>query len=375
MRKTFKYRLFTNANQERELARTLETHRRLYNAALDGKQLCWDTARVDWSFCEQCRWLTVQRRTNPHFAHLNGWSAQNTLRTLDKAFKAFFKRVKKGGKPGYPRFRGKDRFNSFTFQMEGGKGGGCKIVNRKLRLQNIGTIRVRWHRDIPGDAKIRTATIVRENDKWFVCFSVEMAKPEPSCGFGSVGVDVGLKAFATTSEGDTLGDSRTLERNLKELRRRQRALSRCRRGSSRRQKVKKRVTTLHAKVRNTRKDMHHKVARTLVDRYDTIAVESLNIQGMLRNGRLARRIGDAGWFSFVTILSSKAEWAGAQVTQVDPKNTTQECSQCGAIVRKSLAVRVHRCECGLILDRDVNAAKNILARAEPGIANLEAVLH
>ncbi len=370
MRKAFKYRVFTNANQGRELAQTLETHRRLYNAALDGKQLCWETAGAAWSFYEQSAWFTVQRRLNPYYARLNSWSARNTLRNLDKAFKAFFRRVKTGEKPGYPRFKSKDRFNSFTFDM-GGHGSGCKITNRKLRLQDIGTIRVRWHREIAADAQIKQATIIRENDKWFVCFSVDVPQPSPSCGFGSVGVDVGLKAFATTSDGETLGDSRTLERNLKELRRRQRALSRCQRGSSTRKQVKKRVTTLHAKVRNTRKDMHHKVARTLVNRYDTIAVESLNIKGLLRNNRLARRIGDAGWAQFIELLTSKAESAGGQVIKVDPKNTTQECSRCGEMVRKSLAVRVHRCDCGLVLDRDVNAALNILARAEPGIGNVE----
>ena len=371
MLKTFKYRLFTNANQNRELTQNLETHRRLYNAALDGKQLCWETATVDWSFYDQCQWFTIQRRNNPYYARMNVASARYTLLRLDRAFKAFFRRVKTGEKPGYPRFRGKDRFNSFTFSMANG----CQIVNRKLRLQGIGTIRIRWHRELPENARIKQATIVRENGKWFVCFCVEMPKPDPSCGSGTVGIDVGLKAFATTSEGDTLGDSRTLERNLKDLRRRQRALSRCQQGSSTRKQVKKRVTTLHAKVRNTRMDMHHKVARTLVNRYDTIAVESLNIKGMLRNNWLARRIGDAGWYNFITLLSSKAEEAGAQVIRVDPKGTTQECSRCGKTVKKSLFVRIHQCSCGCVLDRDLNAALNILARAEPGSHNVDASSH
>jgi len=361
MHRTFKYRLWTNANQERELAIALESHRRLYNTALDGKQLCWEVGGVGWSYCEQAAWFTIQRRTNPFYARLNVSSAQQTLRKLDKAFLAFFTRMKRGEKPGFPRFKSSDRFNSFRFDMAG-HGGGCKIVDGKLRLQHIGTVRVRWHRDMPTDARIKTATIVRENGKWFVCFSVELPKPAPSCGGGSVGVDVGLKAFVTTSDGEQLGDSRTLESRLKELCRRQRALSRCQRGGSTRSTVKKRVTTLHAKVRNARKDMHHKVARTLVNRYETVAVESLNVKGLLRNRRLARRISDAGWSQFLGILSDKAEQTGGQVISVDPRGTTQECSQCHGIVPKALSVRVHRCSCGLVLDRDVNAARNILAR-------------
>jgi putative transposase len=339
-RKTFKYRLFTNANQERELEMTLETHRRLYNAVLDGRQLCWETAGVVWSFFDQSAWFTVQRKSNPYYAQINAWSAQQTLRALDRAFKAFFARIKRGEKPGYPRFKSKDQFNSFRCNVA--QGNGCKIVNGKLRLQYIGTIRVKWHREIPAEAKLKQATILRENGKWYVCFVVELPKPELSCGADAVGVDVGLKAFVTTSDGEQLGDSRILERNLKELRRRQRALSRCKRGSSTRKQVKKRVTTLHTKVRNARLDMHHKVARVLVNKYRAIAVERLNIQGMLRNGRLSRRIADAGWYQFVQILSSKAESAGCRVVLVDPKNTSQECSQCGRMVPKSLSVRTHR---------------------------------
>ena len=366
MFKTYKYRLFTNANQERELAIMLETHRRLYNAALDGKNLCFDTAGVDWTYYEQSAWFKIQRRSNPHFARLNFWSAQNTLRTLDKAFRAFYARCKKGEKPGFPRFKNADRFNSFGFDMSG-NGGGCKIVDGKLRIQNVGTIRVRWHRELEG--KVKQARIVRENGKWFVCFSVEIADAEPIANDKAVGIDVGLNAFVATSEGESLGDSKILARQQKEMRRRQRALSRSRKGSNTRKKTKKRVTTLHAKVRNTRKDTHHKVARSLVDRYGVIATESLNIKGMLRNSRLARSISDAGWGQFLGILSCKAESAGGQMISVNPKNTSQECSQCGALVKKSLAVRVHSCDCGLVLDRDVNAARNILARAVPGSVN------
>lgn len=368
MIKTFKFRLFINDNQERELSKTLETHRRLYNAALDGKKLCWESAGVNWSYYEQSAWFKIQRRSNSWYASLNFWSAQNTLRDLDKAYVAFFR------KGGFPKFKSSSQFNSFKFDM-GGHGGGCRIVGGKLKLQNIGTVRVRWHREIPHEARFKQCSIVRDNGKWFACFSVELPDPIPTANNKTVGIDVGLTSFATTSEGESLGDSRSLERNKNELRRRQRALARCKDGSSRRRKVKKRVTDLYAKVRNTRKDIHHKVARSLVNRFGTIVAERLNIQGMLKNRRLARRISDAGWYSFIQILTYKAESAGGVVILVDPKNTSQQCSKCGEIVFKSLDVRVHKCSCGCELDRDMNAAINILARAEPWIANVAVGLH
>lgn len=363
MKKTYKYRLFTNRSQERELAVCLETHRRLYNQALEAKRHIWETLNVSWPYGEQSAWFKKARLSNKWYARLNFWSAQNTLRTLDKAYVSFFKNG------GYPRFKSGDRFNSFAFDM-GGHGGGCKIIGRKIRLQNIGTIRVRWHRGIPEGGRLKQACIVRDKGKWYVCFSVDAPRGDRSPTGASIGLDVGLKAFVTTSEGECLGNSRILEPKIKELRAKQRALSRCRRGSKRRGKVKQSVSTLHAKVRNSRRDMHHKVARSLVDRYGVIAVESLNIKGMLRNHRLARRISDAGWSQFISILSSKAEEAGGQVIGVDARNTSQQCSKCGKMDRKSLSDRVHHCQCGLVLDRDINAARNILARAEPGIVNV-----
>lgn len=341
----------------------LETHRRLYNVALDGKCLCWETAQTNWTFHEQCSWLTQMRHHNKWYGKLNCWSAQNTLRTLDKAYQNFFKRG-----AGFPRFKSRDRFNCFAFDM-GNNGGGCKIVDRKLRIQHVGSVRVRWHRQLPEDGVLKQARIVREGDRWFVCFSVLLPDPQPTTLTTEIGIDLGIRSFVTTSDGETLGDSKIGRREAANLRRAQRALSRCERGSHRRQDVKKRVTRVYAKVRNYRRDMHHKVVRSLVDRYGVIAVESLNVQEMLKNHRLACSIADAGWSQFAEILKGKAESAGVRVVEVNAWNTSQDCSACGKRVTKSLSVRTHRCDCGCVLDRDVNAAKNILARAVPGIAN------
>lgn len=367
MFKVFKYRLFPNRTQERELQTTLETHRRLYNEALDGRMLCWDSAGVDWNYYDQARWLTVKRRHSKWYAKLNVSSAQQTLRTLEKAYKSFFKRG------GFPRFKGKGRFRSFSYDM-GGNGGGCKIVKRKLRLQYIGTIRVKWHRELPEKGKLKQARILHEGGHWFVCFMVELPSPEPFDDGSIVGIDVGINSFVTTSEGEFLGDSKLLRKSKAELRRRQRALSRCRKGSCRRKTRKARVAKLHARVSNARRDMHHKVARSLVDRNSVVAVEHLNIKGMLRNHRLAGSIADAGWAQFLQILTGKAESAGRRVVKVNPRGTSQECSRCQKVVKKSLGVRIHRCGCGLVLDRDVNAARNILARALPDVAKPGATL-
>lgn len=367
MIKTYSYRLWVTENQRRELSRTLETHRVLYNTALDGKLLCWETAGVNWSYFEQSRWLTKQRRSNKHYASVNSSSLGCTLRKLDRAFDGYFSRCKTKGNWGHPRFKSKDRFNSFTLRIGNGRGDGWSLVGRKLRLQFVGVIRVRWHRDLP-DGTIRQLQIVRENDKWYANFSIAVPC-DATCKCGpKVGIDLGLTSFVTTSDGEQLGDSRSLERSLPLLRRRLRSLSRCARNSGRRKVVKSQAAALHTKIRNVRKDLHHKVAKSLVDRYGVIAAESLNIQGMLKNRRLARRISDAGWYSFTQILIGKAESAGCKVVLVDPRNTSQACSECGEIVRKSLAVRVHKCECGCVLDRDVNAAINILGRAVPGDA-------
>ena len=366
MIRSYKFRLFTNANQERELAFTLETHRRLYNEILDGRALCWEAARVNWSYFDQTAWFTIQRRINPFFGKLNYRSAALTIKRADDAYMAFVK-----GKGKRARFKSRDRMMSFAFRYSNG---GKVMPDGKLRLHNIGTIRVKWHRQLPA-GKIKLARILVENGKWFVTFAIEVANPEPTRLTASVGIDVGLKSFVTTSGGESLGDSKTLENALPELRRRQRELSRCKCGSFRRLEVKRGVARLHAKVRNVRLDMHHKVARSLVNRYGVIAAESLSVVNMLRNRRLARRIADAGWGQFVSVLCGKAESAGCQVILVDPKNTSQECSECGAIVRKSLAVRVHKCACGCVLDRDENAARNILGRAGPEDRNEGNSLH
>ncbi len=362
MIRTFKYRLWTNANQDRELGMMLETHRRLYNACLEQRKTAYETDKRSIRYAEQSCWFKTERVGNPYFARLNFSSAQATMRRLDKAFQAFFRRIKSGEQPGYPRFKGMDRFTSIEFPFHGD---GIRFFGGRLRVQHVGMVRVKQHRPLPEGALIRTLTLSLEAEKWYV--EVCCLLPDPEVVANTllvVGIDVGVEHFLTTSDEEHVPNPAYLKDSLPDLRRAQRALARKTKGGNNRKKARKVVSKLYADVRNQRKDHRHKVALSLINRYGIIAVESLNIRGMVRNRRLSRAISDVAWGGFITTLKHKAESAGARVIEVNPAGTSQQCSGCGAKVPKRLPVRWHRCpQCGLVLQRDVNAARNILSRA------------
>jgi putative transposase len=366
MFRAYKFRLWTNSNQERELGIMLATHRRLYNSALAQRQWFYSEWQISRTYEDQSAWFKDERSENPWFASINFSSAQATLRRLDKAFANFFRRVRAGEEPGYPRFKAADRFNSVLFPSQGD---GIRLKGNKLRVQHVGTIRVCLHREVEG--KIKTLSLKREADKWFLVIACEVPEREKVGNvLPAVGLDVGLTQFATTSDGEKIANPRFLKSELPELRRAQRSLCRKKKGGRNRAKQRRKVNRLHARVANLRREHRHKVSNDLISRYGRIAVESLNVQGMIRNHRLARAISDVAWSSFVEVLSRKAENAGGEVRQVSPNHTSQICSACGQNVPKTLAVRVHRCECGLAMDRDQNAALNILERGWPGTGQL-----
>jgi len=313
---------------------------------------------VTLSYVDCSRWFKHRRKTNPYFARINFSSAQATMRRLDKAFAAFFRRVKAGEQPGFPRFKGRDRFDSIEFPAYGD---GIRLTGERLRVQNVGVIRVKLHRPVEG--KVKTVTLKREAGKWYVVFSCDLGdvKVEPKTG-PTVGIDVGLSSFLTTSGGEKEPNPRYLKDALPELRRKQRGLSRKKKGGKNRRKARKEVAKTHVRVANLRREHHHQTALKLVRRYGFIAVESLSIKNMLGNDRLARAISDVAWGNFLLTLRSKAESAGVAFVEVDARGTSQECSACGSVVKKDLSQRWHSCECGCSLDRDENAARNILAR-------------
>jgi putative transposase len=360
VRKAFKYRLYPNRSQAEALDAMLETHRRLYNSSLQERKEVYEVEGRPVSYAEQSGKLKEARKSNPYLAKTNFSSTQATLRRLDRSFKAFFRRVKTGDEaPGYPRFKGRDRFRLVEFPSYGD---GCRLKdNGRLYLQYIGHIKVKLHRPIEG--KIKTCSVKKSCGRWYAIFSCDLGDaPEVSVEQGAaVGIDLGLKAFLVTSDGQAVEPPRYYRKAQKKLRRAQRSVSRKKKGSNRRRKARERVARLHEKTANQRRDFHHKQARKLVDAHGLIVHEVLNIRGIART-RLAKSTHDAGWARFVSIMQSKAEEAGGAVVAVDPKNTTQLCSNCGKLpeAKKTLSERVHSCPCGYVVDRDVNAARNIL---------------
>jgi putative transposase len=354
VRKAYLYRLYPTRNQEHALAEQLEEARVLYNAALQERRDAYRKARVSLNYYDQANQLK-QVRVEGSLGLANFSACQDVLRRVDKTFKAFFRRVKAKEKPGYPRFKARTRYESFTFPSYGD---GCRLLDTgRLRVQGVGCVKVKMHRPVVG--QIKTVTIKRDAGRWYVSFSVECpATPLPPCD-NAVGIDVGLASFATLSDGTTIENPRFLKRSLSALRRAQRKVARRHRGIRRRRKAVGMLQRAHLKVRNQRKDFHHKTARQLVNQYDTIFFEHLNITGLAR-GFLARAVHDVAWGTFLSILANKAEEAGRESRDVPARGTSQRCP-CGASVPKALGDRWHQCEqCGLSVPRDHASALEIL---------------
>jgi putative transposase len=277
---------------------------------------------------------------------------------LDKAFQAFFRRVKVGETPGHPRFKGRNRFDTVEFPSVGD---GCRFDGHAVYFQHIGRVKVKLHRPIEG--QIKTISFTHEADGWHVVFSCDLGEKNVAPADGpAVGIDLGLKAFVVTSDGESIAPPHHYRHAQAALRRAQRKVARRQKGSKRRAKAVHALQKQHQRIGNLRRDFHHKTVCALVRSVGTIVHEALNIRGIARS-RLAKSTLDVAWGSFLHILSYKAEEAGATVIAVPPHNTTQACSRCGALpsVPKTLADRVHVCfHCGYTADRDVNAAQNIL---------------
>jgi putative transposase len=371
MFRAYKFRLEPNANQERELGIKLETHRRLYNSCLEQRKIAFETEKKSIRYTDQSTWFKNERASNPYFARLNFSSAQATMRRLDKSFQAFFRRVKAGEKPGYPRFKSRDRFDSFTYPSVGD---GARIIGNKLRLQHVGLMRINLHREIEGT--IKTISIKAEGGKWYVIAACELPDiPAPDVSDKpSTGIDVGIESFLTTQDGEQEPTIQPFKKALRKLRVESRSLNRKKKGSNSRKKQRRRVAKVHAHVANTRRDQHHKIVAKLVNRYSAIAVESLNIKGMVKNHRLARAVQDSGWNQFLAILKHKAESAGVRIFEVNAHGTSQTCPACGLIAKKELDDRWHECECGYFVHGDHAAAQVIFARGvlagmQPGSLN------
>lgn len=359
MLRTFKYRLYPRPAQEAALTALLGDFCSLYNAALESRI---DAHRkgANLTYGAQAAELKVLRSECPEFARWSHTAKQHVLRRLEKAFRAFFGRLKTGKKAGFPRFQARSRWDTAEFTF----GDGLRLHGNRLRIVGIpGGIKIWWHRAIPDRGKIKHAKITRNGGCWFVCFSVESADAEPAPIENPLGLDMGLDAFIARSDGETVNAPRFFREGQRRLRVLQRAVARKRRGSHRRRKAVAALAKFHRKLAARRNDFLHRQANAVLAQTRHIAVEDLNIKGLARTW-LAQSIHDAAWRRFLDILDYKAANAGGWVEKVNPCNTSQACSGCGALVPKTLSVRWHDCpECGLSSDRDVNAAKNILSRS------------
>ena len=375
MRKAYKFRLYPTKQQEQQLFWTLTRCRELYNAALSERRDAYRLAGKSISYYEQKRDLPeIKTQIRPEYQDIHSQVLQDVLLRLNRAFENFFRRVKNGEEPGYPRFQGRNRYNSFTYPQ----GGYSLTHDHRLCLSKIGSIKIRLQREIEGT--IKTCTIKYEAGQWYAVFSCEIEQPEPLPVVKSeVGIDLGITHFAALSDGSFIESPRHYRKAQKQLERLQQALSRKKRGSHRRERARKAVAKAHRKIANQRRDFHHQHAKKLVKQHQTIVFEALEITNVSRRAKprqdengnylpngaaaksgLNKSILDAGWGQFQHIVSCKAAWAGRTVVYVNPRYTSQVCSHCGVVKKKDLSERWHSCECGCELDRDTNAAINIL---------------
>jgi putative transposase len=339
---------------------TVETCRRWYNVCLEDRKNVWEKEKRSVSKFEQAAKIKDYRKENPYAFRVHSHILQVVVADLDKAFQAFFRRVKSGGAPGYPRFKGKGRFNSFGLKEYGN---GFRVDGRRLKVSGIGRIRVRWHRQMEG--KIKTIRICKQAGEWYACFTCEIPeKPAlPEAG-KAIGIDVGIHHLIATSEGETIENPKYYRASQKKLRILNRTLSRRKKGGSNRRKAVIAIQRHYQHVTNQREDYLNKLVYKFIQGYDLIALEDLQIVNMVRNHCLAKSILDAGWGYFKERLLSKAVEAGRVVVAVNPAYTSRTCSSCGTIFEHlDLSARWVKCDCGLSMDRDINAAINILYRA------------
>jgi putative transposase len=370
--KSYKEKLRPTLAQERELERVLMRCRALYNTALEQRITAWTRRHVAVTRYEQWAELKAIRADLPEYAAIHSHILQDVLARLDKTYQAFFHRLVRGEKAGFPRFKRRNRYHSFTC-IEFGHG--ARLDNGFLVLSKVGRITVHWSRTLEGTP--RTVTISKEADGWYVAISCAEVPVQllPETG-QETGIDLGLASFATLADGTMIHNPRCYRTAEAYLRRCQRRVARRKQGSHRHTKAVKLLAKAHLKVKRQRSDFHHKVALSLIRVNDTIYSEDLRVRNMVQNHRLAKSISDAVWSAFLTILAFKAESAGKRVQAVESAYTSQTCSGCGRVVWKGFSVRWHHCpyeDRGVSLHRDHNAARNILALGKKEVGGGTAV--
>ncbi len=369
MRKSFKYRLYPSKKQISIFNQTLNNCRWLYNHLLEQRKNAWEQNKKSISCFEQCNTFKLLKQEKPNLKIVYSQVLQNVAIRIDFAFKAFFRRTKVGEKPGYPRFRGKFRYDSFTYPQKG-----FKIIEEKniIQLSKIGKIKIVYHRQIRGNIKTCTIRKTRTN-KWFIIFSCEIKNTLPIkiSIKNKVGIDMGLESFATLSNNKKIETPHFFRKEEKTLAKAQRKFSKQEKRTNKRKKLGKIVCHIHERISNKRHNFIHQLSHNLVKNFDFIAIENLSINNMKKNNfhNINKSIGDAAWRMFLDNISYKAAWAGKKCIKVNPAYTSQTCSQCGHRHKLKLSERIFKCPyCHLSLNRDYNASLNILTLGMQSLA-------
>lgn len=353
MLRTYRYPLRPTKAQAAVLQQWFGMCCDLYNAALQERREAWRVARKYVSKIDQFHALAAVRAADTAVAAMPSVAGRSALSRVDYAVAGYFRRRKAGERAGFPRYRSRRRYSSFSFPF-------VSVAGNRVRVPRLGPVRFHRYRQIEGAP--RDVTVGRElTGKWYVSFVCAVGDaPAKMPVRAAVGIDLGLTTFATLSDGAEIGNPRFFRAGQKQLARRQRRHDRRSRGSASRERARIQVAKAYAHIVNQRKDFSRKLSAQLFEKYDLIAHEDLDIV-RLTSGTFSKSMNDAAWGTFLRALHSKAESAGKHVIAVAPRGTSQRCSGCGETVRKELSKRVHTCPCGIVLGRDHNAALNILA--------------
>jgi len=362
VRKAFQFRLRPTKAQAKLLQAQLDECRWLYNELLAQRKIAYEELDLSLSKYDQLMFLPLLKEERPALKIVYSQVLQNIVDRLDKAFQSFFRRCKAKEKPGFPRFRGAHRYDSFCYPQSG-----FTLIDKEISLSKIGRIRLKMHRPIEGE--IKTCTLKKTpSGAWDITFSCEVKAIPLEPKAQAIGIDVGIASFATFSNGDKIKNPRFFKKGEKALAKAQRKLSRLEKGTRERKKGRKAASKIHERIKNQRKDFCHKEAKKIIDQYQYICLEDLDIKNMIERSHFAKSIIDVSWNQFRQFLTYKAAEAGRKLELVNPAYTSQICSQCKHLEPKKLAERTHKCSnCGYTADRDVNAAQNILALGLDGL--------
>lgn len=362
MLKTFKYRIYPGPGQRRKFEATLESCRWLYNFFLAERKYAWEGEERNINRFDQTKELPDLKEVNNTLKSIHSQVLQNVAARIDNSFKNFFRRIKAKETPGYPRFKSKNNYSSFVYPQAYGSKTAVRFKSEKLELSKIGLIKIKLHRPLEG--KPKTCTVLKASTgKWYALFQCECEEPIPLPKNDlKVGIDLGLKTFAQISDGEKIKNPRFFKKEEKSVAKAQRRLSKIKEKSKERNKCKKVVARVYERIGFKRHDFCHQESRRLINKYQVICLEDLNKEKMLETDSkpLRKSMSDVCWGKFAEMLEVKAAWAGRQVIKVNPAYTSQTCSSCGARKKLLLSDRKYLCDCGLEIDRDLNASLNIL---------------